>query len=72
MNDPLVLQAFDLVVYGMGTVFVFLTVLVGCTMLMSSILYQAPDAEDISDEDPAMLAAIAAAVHRHRENQNKP
>ncbi|MBV1879755.1 MAG: OadG family protein [Pseudomonadales bacterium] len=34
----LISQALNLVLYGMGSVFLFLTVLVGCTMLMSYLL----------------------------------
>ena len=72
MNEPIIAQAFDLVIYGMGTVFVFLTVLVGCTMLMSALVYQAPVSKEDSEVDPSMLAAISAAVHLYREEQNKP
>ncbi|MFT7687363.1 MAG: oxaloacetate decarboxylase gamma subunit [Candidatus Azotimanducaceae bacterium] len=75
----LVSQAFDLVLYGMGTVFVFLTVLVFMTMLMSALLSRgkidtsASATQDVSavnqGVDPKIIAAISAAVKRHRHSK---
>ena len=52
---------------GMGTVFVFLTLLVGATTLMSSLTARfipaQPTATDVSEEE---VAAIAAAIEQHR------
>ena len=71
-------QAMDLVVYGMGTVFVFLTVLVFMTMLMSALIGTStqvkPSIGPTSDQnsqdlDPKLLAAITAAVKRHRHSK---
>ena len=52
---------------GMGTVFVFLTVLVGAMSLMSAAVrrFQPPVPDDeITHEE---VAAIAAAIRRHRQ-----
>lgn len=81
MSDVLT-QAIDLVIYGMGTVIVFLTVLVGATMLMSYLL-QTFFAEQVVDRaiapsavakpglsDPKILAALSAAVKKYREDHN--
>ena len=46
----LISQALNLVLYGMGSVFLFLTVLVGCTMLMSYLLGLTNTAETLSSE----------------------
>lgn len=67
---PLVTEGLNLAIYGMGTVFVFLTLLVLATMLMSRLVAgtsvePAPEAPI----DGRKLAAITAAVHQHR---NRP
>ena len=52
---------------GMGTVFVFLTVLVIAMTIMSRLTLRfqsAPDASGPSDDE---VAAIAAAISRHRQ-----
>jgi len=81
MSDVLT-QAINLVVYGMGTVVVFLTVLVGATMLMSFCLQTfitaespdvtlSPSAAPIEGlTDPKILAALSAAVKKYREDHN--
>jgi len=59
---------------GMGTVFTFLTTLVIAMTLMSRMLMRLQgeaDASDVSDEE---IAAISAAITRHRSattNQDK-
>ena len=61
-------QALDLVLYGMGSVFIFLTVLVGVTMLMSYLIGvdRVPNDSGLpsGSMDPKLLAAISAAVKR--------
>lgn len=78
MQQSLMQQGFDLLVYGMGTVFVFLTVLVFVTMAMSSIMRRFfPDeeiavavAEPVSTPvSPNIAAAIKAAVEQHRNKR---
>ena len=64
MQDTLIDQGLTLMLAGMGTVFVFLTMLVGAMTLMSfaTKLLQ-PVASEPSDEE---VAAISAAIERHR------
>ena len=63
-------QGLNLALLGMGTVFFFLTLLVGVTMVMSALI---PGEEVLVSEeavnvgvDPRIHAVIAAAVHRYR------
>ena len=51
-------QGFELMIMGMGTVFVLLTVLVVSTILMSKILGQKQDVSPSSDEIAANMAAL--------------
>ena len=70
----LVAQALDLVLYGMGSVFLFLTVLVAVTTFMSYVLgitgNNVVEKASLSAEfvDPKILAAISAAVKRYRDD----
>lgn len=59
----------ELMLAGMGTVFLFLTLLVGATMLMSAIVQRFFVPAAILDTDPSSeeLAAISAAIHQHRQ-----
>lgn len=67
--------------YGMGTVVLFLALLVVATAAMSALLtryFPEPEpvparrpargqaAADTETADPAIVAAISAAIHRHR------
>ena len=69
---PLVSEGLNLAMFGMGTVFFFLTMLVLATMLMSRLA--APDSVGPHEDSPATgldkkkLAAITAAIHQHRKN----
>lgn len=77
--SELMLQAFDLALYGMGTVFVFLTAMVVLTSLMSRAVTWVgePEPTELGRQSsrqapttgptPAMLAAISAAVKQYRE-----
>ena len=76
MQEELLQQGVQLMLYGMGTVFVFLSILVFGTSLMSAIIAR------FNDEDPTvvgepppspsttdnnqLLAAISAAIHAYR------
>ena len=69
MQAGLLEQGLTLMLVGRGTVFVFLTLLVAATTLMSALtarLSPAPAAEStaVSDEE---VAAISAAINRHRQ-----
>lgn len=79
MNANLLSQGLELLVYGMGTVVVFLTLLVFATRLMSLLIQRFfPEAPLVAPKrsarppeaslapSPELLAAIAAAVHQHR------
>jgi oxaloacetate decarboxylase gamma subunit len=71
--SDLLLEGLNLAMYGMGTVFVFLTLLVGATTLMSRLLREAPtvvsSVAPSAQSDPRLLAAITAAVHQYRNRQ---
>ena len=75
-SDPLFQQGLSLMMYGMGTVAVFLSVLVVLTVLMSKILtrcFPEPDKTSGSaaskahgDIDPHIVAVIQTAIDKHR------
>lgn len=66
MQPTLLDQGLTLMLVGMGTVFVFLTVLVAAMSLMAVLvdrLLPAPVAAEVTD---AEVAAITAAIAEHR------
>ena len=64
MQPGLLNEGLTLMLAGMGTVFVFLTALVGAMTTMSALLRRMqPAGTDPSDEE---VAAIAAAIDQHR------
>ena len=79
MQQDIMQQGVDLMLFGMGTVFVFLTVLVGAMIVMSIIVQRffpdAPEPQAVVSTapagvtDPKLLAIIKAAIDKHR-NQN--
>ena len=71
MTNSLIIEGLELMLVGMGTVFVFLTLLVMVTTLMSRMVMRRQSkstASDITDEE---IAAITAAVARHRRKEIK-
>ncbi|WP_317931531.1 OadG family protein [Halioxenophilus sp. WMMB6] len=79
MKESLILQGLDLLTYGMGTVFVFLTVLVIATGWMSAIISRLfpeptlpatpakPSAMSQTQAiDPKVVKIIQAALEKHR------
>ena len=69
------IEGLNVALYGMGTVFFFLTFLVGMTITMSSIVGRY-STENVAVEpkmsaDGAVQAAIAAAVHRYRQDHSQ-
>jgi len=66
MTDSVLMQGFDLMIVGMGTVFAFLGLLVAAMTIMSRISMRlrtyAAQAGVPDDE----IAAIGAAIARHR------
>jgi len=83
MQETLWQQGMDLMLFGMGTVFVFLTLLVIGTMIMSTIItnHFAEEPEPVTgrgtgqtDGSPVStrtLAVIQAAISAHRAKHNK-
>ena len=75
MQQTIIQQGFDLMLYGMGTVFVFLCCMIAVTTLMSRIAQRWPD--DISEDsntsigvDQQTTAVIQQALSQHRKNLN--
>ncbi len=80
MQDEIIAHGVELMLYGMGTVVVFLALLVVATAAMSRLLARHfPEADPVPaapprsaagtagpGEDTQLVAAIAAAIHRHR------
>jgi oxaloacetate decarboxylase gamma subunit len=73
MNEipGLVDAGINLAFLGMGTVFLFLTVLVGATSAMSFIVrrYSPTQSNLHSETDPRVLVAISAAVRAYRKKE---
>lgn len=66
MQGDVLSAGVELMLVGMGTVFVFLTLLVLAMTAMSALIQRyLPDYDANAEE----LAAIASAVHRHRQRQ---
>lgn len=66
MQDDLLNQGVTLMLAGMGTVFVFLTVLVVAMTLMSRILMRLHVIEVPAEISADEVAAITAAIAAHR------
>lgn len=77
--ESLISQGLSLMVFGMGFVFVFLTLLVGVTTLMSKLVMKfEPEAVPVQKkrktatpkvaqaENDELVAVITAAVHQYR------
>lgn len=57
---------------GMGTVFLFLALLVGATSLMSRVVMRMQPESSTSDQEAEEIAAITAAIALHRrENHSR-
>ncbi len=80
VSQGLLSQGIELTLFGMGTVVVFLTLLVFVTSGMSAFVARffptppAPPAAPAAQKpaaamDARLLAVISAAVHRHRSKQ---
>jgi oxaloacetate decarboxylase gamma subunit len=76
-EQQLLTDAVNLMGLGLSTVFVFLTLLVGVTSLMSTLVNRLAPAKAIATtqaqaapieptSDESLLAVIAAAIHAHR------
>ncbi len=77
MEAGLFEQGLELMLYGMGTVVAFLTLLVFATGLMSAVITHYFPVEAEVDEtraaapvaDTTLLAVITAAIHKHRSGR---
>ena len=70
MQISLLDQGITLMLVGMGTVFVFLTLLVAAMTAMSAVAVRFSgdgEPDGVSDEE---VAAISAAIARHRVNNS--
>jgi oxaloacetate decarboxylase (Na+ extruding) subunit gamma len=81
-SENLITEGFSLMLMGMGTVFVFLTLLVFVTSFMSSLIQKylpetsaevlptAAASLSSGKNNPALLAVISAAIHAHRSSNS--
>ncbi len=70
MQQTLLDQGVTLMLVGMGTVFVFLSILVaGMTLMAAAVRKFTPDAPDAGATDEE-VAAITAAIAMHRKKKS--
>jgi len=67
MQQTLLDQGLTLMLVGMGTVFVFLTVLVGAMSAMAAIVKRLTPVTVDSGASDEEIAAITAAITQHRK-----
>ena len=70
MQYTLIDEGLSLMLAGMGTVFVFLTVLVITTTLMSRLIIRLQSPFDTAGPSDDEVAAISAAIAQHRHKTN--
>lgn len=72
MESELIAKGLELMLVGMGTVFVFLTLLVGATTIMSALAMRWVPPQPAQDgPSDAEIVAISAAISRHRSRQTE-
>ena len=80
MQNELVQQGIELMLFGMGTVLTFLVLLIIATTAMSSLLQRFAKPEPIASATPApkaagndehLIAVIRAAIHKYRSRHKK-
>jgi len=69
MEAELLSQGVELTLVGMGTVFVFLTTLIGATTLMSRLVMRLSPPTGVAGDEEEEVAAITAAISRHRRER---
>ena len=84
MQGDIVAQGVELMLYGMGTVFLFLALLVFATNAMSGLIaryfpepepppvtarVRTPGKSAAAELDPGVVAVITAAIHQHRDKR---
>ena len=80
MQDELMQQGVELMLYGMGTVFTFLALLIVATTFMSIVVrrFVKPELlpakvvhrQPVEENDEQLVAIIGAAIHKYR-SRNK-
>ena len=70
MEQSLLNQGFTLMLVGMGTVFTFLTILVGGMTAMATVVRRFTPASAATDATDEEIAAISAAIAEHRKNRH--
>ena len=70
MQPTLLEQGVMLMLVGMGTVFVFLTLLVSGMSLMALVVKRLSPATVNADSSEEEIAAITAAIARHRKTHS--
>ena len=72
--ENLVSEGFEIAIFGMGTVFMFLTLLILATHGMSLLVqkYEAKNTADTATQkaDRNLLAIISGAIAQHRSTRN--
>ena len=72
--ENLVSEGFEIAIFGMGTVFMFLTLLILATHGMSLLVqkYEAKNTADTTTQkaDRNLLAIISGAIAQHRSTRN--
>ena len=69
MQPTLLDQGLTLMLVGMGTVFVFLTILVAAMSLMALMVKQLTPVAETAGATGEEVAAITAAISQHRKSQ---
>ncbi len=85
MQGDIVAQGMELMLYGMGTVVLFLALLVLATTAMSGLIsryFPQPEPPPVTARergagkavapqlDPGVVAVISAAIHQHRKTED--
>ena len=81
MTDDIVGQGVELMLYGMGTVVVFLALLIVITTAMSTVINRyfpeapapapaTPRPAATAEPSEEVVAAISAAIHQHRSKRS--
>jgi oxaloacetate decarboxylase gamma subunit len=80
MQNQLIQQGVELMLFGMGTVLTFLVLLIIATTTMSALLQRfakpeptasAVPATKASNNDEHLIAVISAAIHKYRSRHKK-
>ncbi len=76
MQNELMQQGIELMLYGMGTVFTFLALLIVATKVMSALVQRFVKPEPLpatpvprqlaAEKDEQLIAVIGAAIHKYR------